>query len=238
MAARAQKVVVFLVVTTAHVAAIMSIRWSPNTRVESVEDVFGTLLVIESPRQPKPNVTPQRAERHRAAEDSTAIEAIPIESISDPSEFGPIDWQKQSGLSARTVVNRQLHDEALHPLISKPKTLTPAPEKVEMGIFTLTPPHKPGTFEYLGEGVTREWVSEYCYYWSDVGPEGRVPRKKCLPKFANPNSGNLFKQFRPKYLDTLQQGDPSRNDGQSIEARETLPRVPAESADTVPEKNR
>jgi hypothetical protein len=123
-------------------------------------------------------------------------------------------------MSASSVVNRTLREEALRPLVSKPKTLTPEPEKVEMGIFTLNPPHKPGTFENLGEGVTREWVSEYCYYWNDMGPRGRVPRKKCLPKFANQDQDELFKKFRPKYLEVPEPKD-SRRDESTPDGRGT-----------------
>jgi hypothetical protein len=220
MAHHTRNVVVFLTVAAAHVAGIVLVRWSPYQRPPPADDVGTVYLINPTPRP----MLKRAAKRTGGLTDTKSTphrEREPEVSINDPTMVAPaIDWGEEGHAAAGSVVKRKMHEEALRPLISKPKSLTPAPEKVEMGIFTLTPPHTPGTVENLGEGVTREWVSAYCYWFSDMGPEGRVPKKKCLPKFANSDRENLFKKFRPKYLDVPEPKD-SQQAGDHPQAHST-----------------
>jgi hypothetical protein len=195
---------VFLLVAAVHVLFVVLLKWGHHNPAMTNE-VYSTALLIDVSRATAKRSEQQKRSREKSTSlrnPGTAAERLSNDTAITPTfNDVPTDWRAAGDAAANAVVRRKLQDEGLRPLLSKPKTLSPAPEKFELGIFTRTPTHQAGTFENLGEGITREWVSDYCYWWSDIGPQGRVPRKTCLPEMANDDLGNLFKKLRPKYLD-------------------------------------
>jgi hypothetical protein len=205
MGGRTERAMAFLLVAAAHILFFMLIKWGHHNP-ESTHEVYSTALLIDVGRSTAKRSGQQKQSRGKSASaqnSEAAVNKSTSNTAKMPTDTNPqTDWRAEGGAAANAVVRRKLLDDALRPLLSKPKTLSPAPEKFELGIFTRTPTHQASTFENLGEGITREWVSDYCYWWSDMGPQGRVPRKTCLPEMANDDLGNLFKKLRPKYLDT------------------------------------